>query len=101
MNQDQDCNSVTPTYPFLSPLPFSGEGYDEILVTVRQVMNKSSEHRAHSYEQGNRFCTRCKQSCPSAGGMEIVLADKLHQRWICKRCKDHTEEKARSQSLSV
>jgi len=43
-------------------------------------------------QSGGKFCTQCKDFCPSAGGMQIVSEDKLHQRWICQRCKDRQDE---------
>jgi hypothetical protein len=56
-------------------------------------MSRSSEQWVPSRQPGDKFCTQCKDSCPAAGGMQIISEDKMHQRWICKRCKDRQDEK--------
>jgi len=38
-------------------------------------------------EPGDKFCTQCKGYHSAEGGMQIVFADKLHQRWVCEKCK--------------
>lgn len=55
-------------------------------------MVKPLERGVPSRQSGDRFCTQCKSLCASAGGMQLVTADGLHQRWICKRCSDKREE---------
>lgn len=54
-------------------------------------MTVISERWLPSRQPGDKFCTQCKNSCPAEGGVQIVAADRLHQRWICKRCKDSQE----------
>ena len=55
-------------------------------------MIKISEQWIPCKQQGDKFCTQCKSLCHSDGGGQLVTADRLHQRWICKKCKDRQDE---------
>ena len=55
-------------------------------------MTKLHEQWMHSSDPGDKFCTQCKEFHLSDGGMHLISADKMHQRWICKQCKERHPE---------
>ena len=57
----------------------------------RQAMTEKPDSFMPYRQLGDKFCTQCKTSCPAEGGIQLVAADGMHQRWICKRCKDHAQ----------
>ena len=63
-------------------------------------MTKLHEQWMHSNDPGDKFCTQCKEFRASGAGTQIISPDRLHQRWICKRCKEHHPELLNNGSLA-
>lgn len=51
---------------------------------AERITRQRSELRAR-FAEGPRYCTRCKQPQPRAGGRDVPV-NALHCRWECASC---------------